>query len=71
MITRVLVASAALLILASTSMDANARRRGYHRAAYSNVTGRTRNYGPGLLGLRKQTRTGGPSGGQTTSGGGS
>ena len=68
MITKIVAASSvAAFLLASTSMEANARRS--HRSGYSNITGRTPNYAPGL-GIRKQTRTGGPAGGQTTGSGG-
>ena len=69
MSSKLLIALTVPLALASMSMDANARR--FHRAGYSRVTGRTPNYSTHLLGLRKQTRTGGPAGGQTSSGGGS
>ena len=71
MMRKLFVASATLLLLASTSMDASARRVGVYRSSGRNsITGPNRNYMRGL-GLRKQTRTGGPAGGQTNGGGGS
>ena len=70
MIIKVLFASAALFGLASTTLDASAQGYGYHRRHYYGLHARR---APGQiygLGLRKQTRTGGPSGGSTNGGGG-
>ena len=63
------VAAMASLVAVSASADAQSYRRGYHRHGYSRFNGRARNYSVGL-GLRKQTRTGGPAGGQSSGGGG-
>ena len=69
MTSKLLLASAALIGLAISSVGANSSTYGrlsyrHHRSHSSQY----RNYEPGL-GLRKQTATGGPSGGSTKGGG--
>ena len=70
MIGKLLIASATLLLVAAPTIEANARPYGYARHGGRGFAARRPNYAQGL-GLRKQTRTGGPAGGSTNGGGGS